>query len=151
MENKEKSFVTHLELELHGSKIRSDIKREIRLVDENLDRKIVSVDDKVDSLKEIVLPMAESSKQTADNTRKTADLMERFTDEQRKTNGKFHDKFHNHELKFSAVDGRFADVGVKLDARTEAKKHNVALWTAILAIVGGVISGIFQVAPLLFN
>lgn len=150
MENKT-GYVTHIELELHTSKLRSDLKREIRLVDENLNAKISGVDDKVDGLKEIVLPMAESSKQTADNTKKTAELMERFTDEQRRTNGKFHDKFHNHDLKFSGIENEFAAVGVKLDARSEAKKHNVTLWTAIIGILGLVVSGIFQIAPLLFN
>ena len=152
MENKkDQEYITHIEVELLQSRLRSDMKREIRMVDDNLNSKIEVVDDKIDALREVVLPMAESSKQTANNTQRIAESMDRFTEEQRQTNGKFYDKLHTHELKFSGIDGKFADVGGRLDAQSESKKNNTTFWVAMIGFMGIVISGIFQLAPNFFN
>ena len=57
MENP-KSYVTRLELERTQSNLKTELKKEIN-----------AVDDKVDGLKELVLPLVETSKQTAENTK----------------------------------------------------------------------------------
>lgn len=139
MENKE-NYVTKLEME-----------RAHNLLTQNLEKKIVDVDDKVDSLRDIVLPMAESSKQTAENTKEIANTMKAFTEEQRQTNGKFYNRLHQHDLAFSGISGQFDAVGIQLAAKTEEKKNNTALWVAILTVIGGIVVGIFQAAPSFFN
>lgn len=139
MENPQ-DYVTHLEFERKQNEMR-----------QALNSKIAAVDDKVDDLKEIVLPMAESSKQTAENTKEIANTMKAFTEEQRKVNGKFYERHHDHELEFREIKGQFADVGVKLAARTEAKISNTKLWVAIIAAFAGIITTIFQAAPSFFN
>lgn len=150
MENP-KEYVTHIELELEKSRMRSDWKRDIRSVDERHTERNEKTNERIDEIMELVLPMAESSKQTAENTRKTAELMERFTDEQRRTNGKFYDKLHVHDLQFSGIEGQFTDVSVRLNAQSESKKSNTTLWVALIGLIGIFISGIFALAPSLFS
>ena len=80
----EKEYVTRLEL----IKTQQDLKNDVTV-------KIDEVDKKVDTLNDIVLPLVESSKQTAVNTNRMASSLDKFTEEQRKTNGKFYDRLHD--------------------------------------------------------
>lgn len=139
MENT-KNYVTQLELERAHNALRIDLKKDI-----------TTVDDKVDDLRDIVLPMVESSKQTAENTRQIAVSMERFTSEQRQTNGKFYDKFNQNDVTFADIRGQFDAVGIRLSAKTEEKKMNAGLLTTVIVVCGGIITAIFQFAPTLFN
>lgn len=139
MENPQ-DYVTQLEFERKQNEMR-----------QTLNKKITAVDDKVDNLRDIVLPMAESSKQTAENTKEIATTMKTFTEEQRKVNGKFYERHHEHEVAFTEIKGQFAEVGVKLAARTEAKGNNTKLWLGVIALMSAGITGIFQVAPALLN
>ena len=139
MENK-KEYVTQLELERSQNQLRTDLKKEIGVVD-----------DKVDSLRDIVLPMVEASKQTATNTKKIGDLMERFTDEQRRTNGKFHEKFNQNDVTFAEINGQFEAVGIKLSAKSEEKSNNTKLILGVLSGIVALITLIFQAAPNFFN
>lgn len=139
MENP-KSYVTRLELERTQSKLKSELKQEIN-----------AVDDKVDGVKELVLPLVETSKQTAENTKKIAETMKVFTDEQRQTNGKFYDKFHAHDLQFSVIDGTFNAVGLQIDAAREDKTNNTKLILGVISALSVIITSIFALAPYVFN
>lgn len=139
MENP-KSYVTQLELERSQNKIKSDLKKEITIVD-----------DKVDGLKELVLPLVQTSQQTAENTKQIADTMRSFTDEQRRTNGKFHDKFHAHDVKFALIDGNFEAVGMRIDAAKENKTNNAKVITGVISAVAVIIGAIFAAAPYVFG
>lgn len=139
MENPQ-DYVTQLEFERKQN--------EMRLA---LNKKITDVDDKVDNLKDIVLPMVRSSEQTAENTKEIAETMKSFTAEQRKTNGKFYQRLHEHDLEFSEVKNQFETVGVKLDARADVKMSNAKLLGIIIVGITGVITAIFQAAPSLMS
>ena len=132
MEN-EKKYVTKIEL--------YQTQREI---ESKLYGKINGVEDKVDTLNDIVLPLVETSKQTAENTAKMALSLDDFAKEQRKTNGKFYDRLHDHELSIN-------ELGQKTKAQVEEKKANAAITTAVISGIVGVTIAIFNLAPLLFN
>lgn len=118
---------------------------------EKVESKITNVDDKVDDLRVMVLPMLESLKQTADNTKEMSGELRQYTAEQRRTNGKFFEKLSNHDVLFADVKGQFAEVGVKLSTQSEAKKSNAALWSALFVTIGGIITAMFQFAGTLFK
>src|SRR5699024_1185159 len=129
----EKEYVTRLEL----IKTQQDLKNDVTV-------KIDEVDKKVDTLNDIVLPLVESSKQTAVNTNRMASSLDKFTEEQRKTNGKFYDRLHEHDR---AID----NLGLKNTYRTEDKKQMAKIVVAGIGLVAAIVSGIFGLAPLLFN
>jgi len=113
-------------------------------IEDKLYTKINNVDEKVDTLNDIVLPLVESSKQTADNTKQIATSLTEFTQEQRRTNGKFYDRLHEQELSIN-------ELGQKTKSQTEEKKANATVTVAVIGAVGIVISGIFSLAPYIFN
>jgi|SRR5699024_8912476 len=129
----EKEYVTRLEL----IRTQQDLKNDVTV-------KIDEVDKKVGTLNDIVLPLVESSKQTAKNTDRMATSLDRFTEEQRTTNGKFYDRLHDHELSLN-------ELGQETKHQTETKKANATIIVAIVTALGGLILGIFNLAPLLFN
>src|SRR5699024_6918643 len=126
-------YVTRLEL----IKTQQDLKNDVTV-------KIEEVDRKVDTLNEIVLPLEESSKQTAVNTNRMASSLDKFTEEQRKTNGKYYDRWPDHEQSLN-------DLGKKRKHQIETKRANATIIVAIITALGGLIVGIFNLAPLLFN
>lgn len=127
------AFITHRELVRTQDALRSE-----------MSGKIDSVDDKVDNLRDMVLPLLETSKQTAENTRKMADSMDKFTEGQRATNGRIYEKLNGHDV---SLEGLRLTAG----ASAEKKKSNATIIVAVISTVGALILGIFQLAPLFFN
>lgn len=127
------AFITHRELVRTQDALRSE-----------MSSKIDGVDDKVDNLRDMVLPLLETSKQTAENTRKMAESMDRFTEGQRATNGRIYEKLNGHDVSLE---------GLKLTAgaNAEKKRSNATIIVAVISTVGALILGIFQLAPLFFN
>lgn len=133
MANGEKEYVTKLELIETQQKI-----------ERKVTNKIDEVDKKVDTLNDIVLPLVETSKQTASNTNRMATTLDEFTKEQRKTNGKVYDRLHDHDLSLNAL-------GQETKAQTDIKKANATITVAVISGVTGLIIAIFNLAPLLFE
>lgn len=133
MANSERDFVTKAEL----LEAKFDVKEEIS-------KDVKEVDAKVDSLSQVVLPLVESSKQTASNTDRIANTMDEFTKEQRRTNGDFYDRLHVHEKSLG-------ELGVRHELSTSDKKELVKIIVAGIGFIGVVVSGIFGLAPLLFG
>lgn len=133
MAEKEENYVTRVELLESKNKLRKE-----------LNRSIDDVNKKVTVLNDIVLPLAESSKQTAINTDRMANSMDEFTREQRKTNGDFYDKLHEH-------DNTISNLGLRTELRVEDKKEIVKIIVAGIGLVGIIIGGIFGLAPYLFT
>lgn len=134
------AFITHRELVRTQDELRKELVGKI----EGNNRRLDDVDDKVDHLRDLVLPLLETSKQTAENTRKMAESMDKFTEGQRATNGRIYEKLNGHDVEF-------AKINVASGAQTEVKKANA---TVIVAIIGGVttlIASLFALAPLLFG
>lgn len=127
------AFITHRELVRTQDALRSE-----------MSSKIDGVDDKVDNLRDMVLPLLETSKQTAENTRKMADSMDKFTEGQRATNGRIYEKLNGHDV---SLEGLRLTAG----ASAEKKKSNATIIVAVISTVGALILGIFQLAPLFFN
>ena len=98
----------------------------------------------MDTLNDIVLPLVETSKQTAENTAKMALSLDDFAKEQRKTNGKFYDRLHDHELSIN-------ELGQKTKAQVEEKKANATVTVAVIGAIVGITTAIFNLAPLLFK
>jgi len=126
-------YVTRLELIESQHRLKEDVSKRIDVVDE-----------KVDTLRDLVLPMGESLKQTAENTRKMAESMDRFTEAQRGTNGRIYEKMNGHDVEFARLN-------VIADAQTENKKTNAKVLVAVIGGIVTIITGLFALAPYLFN
>ncbi len=133
MANEDKEYVTRYEL----IKTQNDLKNDVT-------ERIDNVHRKVDTLNDIVLPLVESSKQTAKNTDRMATVLDEFTNDQRKRNGDFYDRLHEHDR---AIDS----LGLKTKYRTEDKKQMAKIIVAGIGLVTAIVGGIFGLAPLLFN
>lgn len=134
------AFITHRELVRTQDELRKELVGKI----EGSNRRLDDVDDKVDHLRDLVLPLLETSKQTAENTRKMAESMDKFTEGQRATNGRVYDKLSAHDVLLERIN-------VSSGANAEVKKANA---TVIVAIIGGVttlIASLFALAPIIFK
>lgn len=127
------AFITHRELVRTQDALRNE-----------MSGKIDSVDDKVDNLRDMVLPLLETSKQTAENTRKMAESMDKFTEGQRATNGRIYEKLNVHDV---SLEGLRLTAG----ASAEKKRSNAGIIIAVITTVGGIITGLFALAPIIFN
>lgn len=133
MANTENDYVTKAELLSAKMTLRKDVNTSI----ERIDRKVNLIND-------IVLPLAESSKQTAINTDRMANSMDEFTKEQRKTNGDFYDRLHEHDININ-------NLGASTKSRVEDKKEVVKIIIAGISLAGIIVGGIFGLAPYIFN
>ena len=131
--DKQTGYVTRLEL----------VETQLQLKDD-VTKRIDDVDEKVDNLRDIVLPLVESSKQTAVNTGKMAVSMDRFTEAQRNTNGRIYEKMNGHDVSLERLN-------VVTGAQSESKKANATVLVAVIGGVGAIITGLFALAPVLFN
>lgn len=128
-----RDYVTRLELAQSQYELKAEITE-----------KVDAVDEKVDTLNNIVISLGESSRQTAANTERMVQSLDKFTDEQRKTNGKVYDRLHEHDLSLS-------ELGHESATQIEIKKINGKITAAVIAAVAGIIVAIFNLAPLIFN
>lgn len=109
----------------------------------DLTARIDGVDEKVDDLRDLVLPLIESSKQTAENTRQIASSIEKFTDAQRKTNEEVGNALHAHDKRLDVVQK-------VTEAYSEQKKSNTAVIVAIISALTAVVTAIITIAPNIF-
>jgi len=110
---------------------------------EKLDLKVEGIDGKVDGLKELVIPLSIALTQTAENTKQMAQSMEKFTESQTVTNGIFYDKIHGQAI---MMEG-FKSIA---EGITEKKKYNLGVTVAGLGIISVIITGLFNLAPIIF-
>ncbi|GAA0346827.1 hypothetical protein [Oceanobacillus oncorhynchi] len=150
-DKKENPYITRLEFFHEQNKLENKITDKIKEGDKDIsmrlrevDSEVSEIDKKVDDLRDILLPLAEFSKQTAENTKNTSDAINSFTNEQRKTNSKLWQKANEHDV-------ALAKHGKNSRASWENWKTTVALISAILSVVGIIIGGIFALAPMLFQ
>lgn len=132
-ERKGTSYVTKLEM-LEAQ----------RDTEDKVFEKIGVVEGKVDTLNEIVLPLIESSKQTAKNTEKMAITMDEFTRDQRKRNSEFYNRLHDH-------DKSIYELGLDTRTNVELKKERTKIIVAVIGVVSVLVGGIFGLAPFIFN
>lgn len=151
------AFITYRELSFTQDKIREELlkgqtalKEEFSLIVNGVkkdlgkvDNKVNHLDDKVDDLKTLVLPLLEATKQTAINTEKMSLSMDKFIESQRVTNGNFHEKINGQAIVMEGLKHIAGGV-------VEKKKFNAAIIVAIITTVGGIVMGIIQLAPFIF-
>ena len=126
-------YVTHLDLMISQKELKEDV-----------NSKIDEVDGKVDYLNNIVLPLVESSKQTAKNTEKMAISMDKFTEEQRKTNSNIYQRINEQDVSL-------AELGKVTSSHADKRKSNVTIIVAVIGAMATIITGIFGLAPYIFN
>ena len=126
-------YVTHL-----------DLMRSQKELKEYVNSKIDEVDGKVDYLNNIVLPLVESSKQTAKNTEKMAISMDKFTEEQRKTNSNIYKRINEQDVSL-------AELGKVTSSHADKRKSNVTIIVAVIGAMATIITGIFGLAPYIFG
>lgn len=133
----EKQTQTRLVTELELVKSQQELKKE-------MNGRIDIVDGKVDNLRDMVLPLIKSNEHIEKNTERTADIMEKFTNEQRKTNDSIYKQLSSHEVSLTRL-------GVTSKSRSETWKANAQIIVAVIGILGLIITGIFSIAPLFFQ
>ena len=126
-------YVTHLDLMISQKELKEDV-----------NSKIDEVDGKVDYLNNIVLPLVESSKQTAKNTEKMAISMDKFTEEQRKTNSNIYQRINEQDV-------GLAELGQVTSSHADKRKSNVTIIVAVIGAMATIITGIFGLAPYIFG
>ena len=126
-------YVTHLDLMISQKELKEDV-----------NSKIDEVDGKVDYLNNIVLPLVESSKQTAKNTEKMAISMDKFTEEQRKTNSNIYKRINEQDVSL-------AELGKVTSSHADKRKSNVTIIVAVIGAMATIITGIFGLAPYIFG
>lgn len=140
-------FVTYKELSDSQARIKEDIMEHIERGEKQIDKldiKVNGISDKVSNLNDLVLPLTVAMKQTAENTREISKSLKDFTKTQSITNDMFHDKINAQSL---AIEG----VKTVTNGLTEKKRYNATVVVAIIGLVGVFITGIFQLAPILFQ
>lgn len=134
------AFITHETL----ARSQDELRREMSAKIDKTNDKVDDVEDKVDNLRDMVLPLLETSKQTADNTHKIAEAMDKFTETQRATNGRLYDRLNTHDV---TIEGLKHTAG----ANVEKKKSNATIIVAVIGAVTTLITGLFALAPYIFN
>lgn len=143
--SEDKKFVTREEV----------LERELRLNKEMMEfyeknsAKIEIVNDKVDDLKEMVLPLVESSKATASNTERIASSLDTFINKQSETNTDLYGEISKHKEVLAERKG-YMDIQKHSNKdRLEEKKMKNSTKGAIIAGVVGIITTLITVAPAL--
>lgn len=133
-------LTTYREMTEYVGKIKKEVLGEVR----KIDHKVEVLDNNFTQLNNIVLPLTIAMNQTADNTKEMSTSLKEFTKNQMVANGIFTEKMHNQDLAIS--DMRNITNGI-----TDKKKYNASVVVAIVGLVGLFVSGLFGLAPLLFN
>lgn len=140
-------FVTHKELNEYNDRLRKEIRTDISKSDkvvEKLDTRVQKIDEKVDMLNDLVLPLTIAMNQTADNTKEMSQSLKEFTKAQTTTNDILNEKINGHAITIENLKGVTSSM-------TEKKKYNVTVVVALIGLVGVFVTGLFQLAPFLFQ
>lgn len=127
--------------------VKKDVMEHVERGDKRVDRldiKMNNIDEKVNQLNDLVLPLTVAMKQTAENTKDMSDSLKQFTKNQSDTNGIFYEKFNAQAISIESIKNITNNI-------TDKKKYNVSVVVAIIGLVGIFITGLFQLAPMIFN
>lgn len=140
-------FVTYREMTEYQDSVKKDLIDRIDKGDKNrekLEDKVEIMDEKLDNLNKVVLPLTLAMEQTAENTKEISQSLKEFTKQQSKTNTLFHDKINDQAMTIK-------DIKNVTDGFTDKKKYNATVIVALIGLVGVFITGLFQLAPLIFT
>lgn len=158
MDNKNQKEITIDDLKLFITKHdllekELSIKQEIKLSYEKSLEKIDAVEDKVDHLQFLVLPLIESSKATAANTEKLVNAFDKFAERQEQisqkqqdTNGHIYGKLSKHEVEL-------AERKVKMDVLSDSSHKSDTMKNStkitIISVLGTIIVALVSATPLI--
>lgn len=111
--------------------------------------KISIVNDKVDDLKDLVLPLVESSRATASNTEKIASSLDVFINKQSDTNGDIYKKLGKHNEILAERKGIVESYSNQGKNRLEEKKMKNTTKGLIITGIVGIITALITIAPAL--
>jgi uncharacterized coiled-coil protein SlyX len=140
-------YVTYKEMTASQQGIKKELLEIIDKGEKKMDKledKVTNVTEKVGHLNDIVLPLTVVMQQTADNTKEMSQTLKEFTKSQSMTNELFNDKI-------SAQNVTIEGIKNVTNTITEKKKYNVTVVVALIGLIGVFITGLFQLAPILFQ
>lgn len=123
------------------------LNKEIREVYEKSAEKIGAVDNKVDDLRDLVLPLLESSKATADNTEKMSTSLDKFIDKQSDINSDVIKRINKHEVEFAKRKGKIESLSESSSERLEEKKMKNSTKGIIIGGIITIIVTLIGIAP----
>lgn len=139
----DKNYVTREELLEKEIKLNRDM---LEFYDKN-SSKIEIVNDKVDDLKDMVLPLLESSKQTAKNTEKIASSLDTFINKQSETNGHLYSEISKQKEVLAERKGLVDSYQNMGKDRLEEKKMKNTTKGLIITGIAGIITTLITIAP----
>lgn len=111
---------------------------------DKLDQKVNSIDERVGQLNNLVLPLTVSMRQTAENTKEISESLKEFTRNQSTTNTTLSDRINQHTVDIEGIKSVTSTIG-------EKKKYNATVIVALIGFMGVFVTGLFQLAPILFE
>jgi len=149
-----RGFITMTEYNKSQDKIKQEllasqeaVKRELtkrlekaEIQHDKLDDKINGIDDKVDQVRNVVLPLEVAMNSTALNTEKLVKAFDKFADSQENRNTQFVEKFHTNDLKVASIEN-------VTNAFADRKTYNLGVTVASITFAGLFVTGLFQLAP----
>lgn len=141
----ESNYVTREELLKKEIQIHKDMME----FHEKNSAKINIVNDKVDDLKDLVLPLVESSKATASNTEKIASSLDTFISKQSDTNGDLYKKINKQGEILAERKGLVDSYNIHGKDRLEEKKMKNTTKGLIITGIVGIITTLITIAPAL--
>lgn len=111
---------------------------------DKLDQKVNSIDERVGQLNNLVLPLTVSMRQTAENTKEISESLKEFTRNQSTTNSTLSDRINQHTVDIEGIKSVTNTIGDK-------KKYNATVIVALIGFMGVFVTGLFQLAPILFE
>ncbi|MCM3110056.1 hypothetical protein [Lederbergia lenta] len=146
-QNEERGYITRHELLQTEMTLRKEIADSQLKSEEKIER----LTDKVDSLKDVVLPLASSSKETASNTKKMVESFERFAEKQYDTNNDIYKRINRHDITLEKRKA-ISEAKSKLPSNKEDEdKTKNSTWALIIGAIVTITVAIIQVAPLIFG
>lgn len=140
------NYVTYKQLSESQDRMKEEIMDHIERNEKQIDKldtKVENIDDKLSSLNDLVLPLTVAMRQTAENTKEISQSLKEFTKTQSSTNDIFHDKINAQAVVIEGMKSVTAGL-------SEKKKYNATVVVAIIGLLGVFVTGLFQLAPILF-
>lgn len=126
------------ELLMNQKEVKEELSKRLDKGDSNMDK----IEDKVDHLTTIVLPLLVATEATAKNTERMVVAFDKFAERQITTNENLNNRVSAQDVTIEGL--KYISGGV-----TEKKKNNALIVSAAATVVVAIVTGIFQFAPVI--
>lgn len=142
------AFITHDVLTETQDRLKKELLANQKDVKEELSKRMDKgestmdkLGDKVDDLQVMVIPLLASMEATAKNTERLVVSFDEFAKSQNTKNDNLISKVNEHEVKIETVTHI-------VNAVSDKKKYNAGIVVAAIGVIGLVVTGIFNLAPI---